>query len=94
MITINSWIEFVDYIQKFVGDSPRLVKYLFRGQGDAEWGLEPSFSRHCQGRTIRWSLDREYHMQRLFRLDAHNYISHPILPSHTNQSQPPAEPEA
>lgn len=61
MTTISSWIEFVDYVQKFVGDSPRLAKYLFRGQSDAEWGLEPSFSRHCQGKTIRWSIDRELH---------------------------------
>jgi hypothetical protein len=85
MTTVSSWIEFVDYVQRFVGDSPRLAKYLFRGQNEAEWKLEPSFSRLCHDKTIRWSLDREYHMQRLFRLDAHNHISQPILPSHTNQ---------
>lgn len=83
MTTVNSWIEFVDYVQKFAGDSPRKSKYLFRGQGEATWGLVPSFSRYCRGKTITWSIDREFHMQRLFRLDAHNYISPPILPSHT-----------
>lgn len=84
-IVVNSWTEFVNYVQKFVGDSSRLAKYLFRGQSDAEWGLVPSFGRHCKGKTIKWSIDREYHMQRLFKLDAHNHISPPILPSHTNQ---------
>ncbi len=78
-------MEFVEYIQKYLGDSPRLAKYLFRGQSNSDWRLNPSFSRYCEKRTIRWAIDREFHMQRLFRLDAHNHISSPILPSHTNQ---------
>lgn len=82
---INSWSQFVSVIESIELKSQRLAKYLFRGQADSRWLLEPSFSRFVKDRTCRWALDREYHMQRLFRLDAHNYIQPPILPSHTNQ---------
>ena len=85
MREIKSWSIFIEIIQGLQLGSQRLAKYLFRGQADARWDLESSFGRHAKNNDVRWALDREFHMQRLFRLDAHNYISSPILPSHTNQ---------
>lgn len=79
---MKDWAEFIDFSTSLCDGSQRLTKYLFRGQKDSGWSLLPVLARDVQ-KSIRWTLDREFHMQRIFRSDAHNHLSPPLLPSHT-----------
>jgi len=79
----SSWGEFILLASGFLGRSSSFPRCLFRGHSDNNWGLLPSFGRISAGQSIQWALNHEYEMQRLFRLEAHNFIEPPILPSHT-----------
>jgi hypothetical protein len=70
--TIESWAEFVGIIQSWQG----FRNWCFRGQGNAEWALRSSLSRHievskvCEG---TWSR-QESRIRRIFQRKSHLYL--------------------
>ncbi len=78
---IESWSEFVDYLDGYMNRSIGVPRYFFRGQSNAEWGLLPSLTRYCKDRNLQWALKHELKILRMFREEAHNHLSTPLLPS-------------
>lgn len=78
---IESWAEFLDYLDGYMNRSIGVPRYFFRGQSNSEWGLLPSLTRHCKNRDIQWALKHELKILQMFREEAHNYISTALLPS-------------
>ncbi|MGF1614354.1 MAG: FRG domain-containing protein [Gammaproteobacteria bacterium] len=70
---INSWEELVDYYEE---NRTRFDGWLFRGQGDAKWCLEPTFTRAVITRFKESWLEVpkiERGLVRLFRRQLHSY---------------------
>ncbi|NHM08355.1 FRG domain-containing protein [Flavobacterium sp. CYK-4] len=44
-VTLSSWKYFHDYLQESLIDSSN---YIFRGQKEEEWKIEPTLIRHCR----------------------------------------------
>ena len=44
-VTLTSWKYFHDYLQEFIIDSDN---YIFRGQKEETWVIEPTLIRHCR----------------------------------------------
>jgi hypothetical protein len=63
IIKINNWKELVDEMAGFKNSQTLHPKYLFRGQVDSEWTLEPRFARIARkrglDRTKALQLERE-----------------------------------
>jgi FRG domain len=59
--------------------SRRLIRWAFRGHGDASWGLDSTLHRGAQqfGCPLDWLADREAWMLRQFQRRAHHYINDP-----------------
>jgi hypothetical protein len=83
-LTIATWDQFAsEVLQKHVDVTPVLKRsYVYRGQADNSWNLEPSFTRICR----RLGLDRpraievEWRALRIFQERAHLYLRRGLLP--------------
>jgi len=70
---IDSWSEFVDIIQGW----PGFRNWCFRGQGKADWFLQPSLARHIEVSKVSpqaWRLQEE-RIRRIFERKSHLFIS-------------------
>lgn len=82
--TIRNWQHFGEIAEQLSPPTGLHPKCLFRGQTEATWTLQSSLLR-LLGRECSLSrgLEIEYQTQRQFRLQAHSYLTPPILPDHT-----------
>ena len=70
---IDSWSEFVDIIQGW----PGFRNWCFRGQGKADWFLQPSLARHIEVSKVSpkaWRLQEE-RIRRIFERKSHLFLS-------------------
>ena len=69
---IDSWGEFVNIIGRW----PGFRNWCFRGQGQEDWKLEPSLTRHVDASRVAkesWKLQEE-RISRIFRRKCHLFI--------------------
>jgi hypothetical protein len=81
-VRVRDWKHFTDVIEPHI----RLVTsyrshWVFRGQADAGWLLEPSIDRVVRGRDAKAAIYVEKAALAEFRRHAHLYLSGPILPA-------------
>ncbi len=76
-IEIKDWEEFVKYINMTDRKVPPKLGFVYRGQSDEEYDLEPSFNRHFRSFKFKSEvlLDIERIAQEEFKTQAHLYIS-------------------
>jgi hypothetical protein len=74
--TINNWREFTELVD-FLGtyNSALSSAYLFRGQADISWTLEPSIVRVLRGQSAADVMDKEKQAIDEFRKHAHLYLN-------------------
>jgi len=72
---IENWSEFVSIVQSWQG----VRNWCFRGQGEADWELQPSLARHIEVSKVHraaWKLQEE-RIRRIFKRKSHLFISDP-----------------
>lgn len=84
--TIQDWRHFSEIAEKLSSPTGLNSRYLFRGQTEVTWTLQPSLLRLLgQECDLRCALEIEYQTQSHFRVQAHSYLTPPILPDHTRK---------
>lgn len=80
---IFSWKEYIEAIDQIQSDLPEAV-FLFRGQSDHEWGLDPSLLRIFKERNSKLSPEKAFKLEKdsvyKFRQEAHHYLKPSVLP--------------
>lgn len=74
--TVHSWSELREIL-----DGKKFRSWAFRGQTNAEWGLESSLTRHLKAARVdrdHWP-DQEERILRIFRRKSHLYLN--LLPN-------------
>ncbi len=78
--TVVSRREFTGVVDGITGvATPLSVGYLFRGQADADWSLEPSIARVLRGQSAANVMNAEKLAVEEFKMHAHLYLSSAIV---------------
>ena len=83
-LTIDSWEHFeAEIVSKHVAVTPALKRsYVYRGQSNASWSLDPSFTRLCRtlGLDRPRAIEVESRALRIFQERAHLHLRRAFLP--------------
>lgn len=83
-LTVESWEQFeAEILTKHVAVTPALKRsYVYRGQSDARWSLDPSFTRLCRALGLDRARANEVESRalRIFQERAHLHLRRAILP--------------
>ena len=76
VLTITDWHQYIEHVIGFECSSPITNNYLYRGQADSKWELQPSLTRFAKLYELGASQYHEIEKATLqdFRKDAHLYL--------------------